>query len=246
MEIDEALAEAHTSLAFIKFRGEWNWAEAEKEFQRAIELNPGTAASHHWYALYLTAMGQQAEAIKQIKCAQELDPLSLIITSAAGRVLHFASHYEEALQEFQKALEMDPNYAEAHFNLGFTYAAKGLYSEAIGELRKALDLSTNRTLILAVLGHTYSMAGKQAEARKVLEQLHKLSKCPLEMAIVYTGLGEFPQALEWFEKAFEERSGPLVYLKVEALYNPLRHEARFQNLLRRMNLSSSADEAGSQ
>ena len=240
LEIDESLAEAHTSLAFIKFRLDWDWAGAEKEFARAIELNPGSAASHHWYALYLTAMSRQTEAMREIKRAQELDPLSLIITSAAGRVYHFAEQYDQALEEYRKTFEMDPNYAEAHFNLGLTYAQKGMYEEAIAELQEAIKLSENRTVMLAVLGHIYSMAGKQTQARSVLEQLNELSsRCyvsPLEIAIVYTGLGEKDLAFERFEKAYLERAGALIYLKVEPLYDSLREEPRFNDLLRRLNL----------
>jgi TolB-like protein/Tfp pilus assembly protein PilF len=241
LEIDESLAEAHTSLAFIKFRLDWDWAGAEKEFARAIELNPGSATSHHWYALYLTAMDRQDEAIREIKRAQELDPLSLIIASAVGRVYHFAGQCDQALEEYRKTLEMDPNYGETHFNLGFTYAKKGMYAEAIAELQEAIKLSENRTVMLAVLGHVYAMAGKETQARSVLEQLNELSnRCyvsPLDMAIVYTGLREKESTFEWFEKAYLERSGALIYLKVEALYDSLRSEPRFKDLLRRMNLS---------
>ncbi len=242
LEIDESLAEAHTSLAFIKFRLDWDWAGAEEEFTRAIELNPGSATSHHWYAIYLTAMDRQEEAIDEIKRAQRLDPLSLIIAAAVGRIYHFAGQYDRALEEFRKTLEMDANYGEAHFNLGFTYAKKGRYEEAIAEFQEAIKLSENRTVMLAVLGHIFSMAGKQTQARSVLEQLTELSNqsyvSPLDMAIVYTGLGEKEPAFEWFEKAYLERSGPLIYLKVEALYDSLRSEPRFKDLLRRMNLAT--------
>ena len=221
LEIDEILSEAHTSLAFIRFRQDWDWAGAEKEFARAIEVNPGSATSHHWYAVYLAAMGRSEEAISEIKRAQELDPLSLIITSAAGRVYHFARQYDKAIQEYLKTLEMDENYGEAHFNLGFTYEQTGMYEEAILELQKAITLSEKRPVMLAVLGHVYSMAGKQREARTVLEQLQEFSdRCqvsPLHLAIVYTGLGEQEKALECFEKAYDERSGLMVFLKVEPL-----------------------------
>ncbi|MGI9068854.1 MAG: tetratricopeptide repeat protein [Pyrinomonadaceae bacterium] len=186
-------------------------------------------------------MDRQAEAIREIKRAQELDPLSLIIASAVGRVYHFAGQYDQALEEYRKTLEMDANYGEAHFNLGFTYAKKGMYGEAIAELQEAIKLSENRTVMLAVLGHFYSMAGKQTQARSVLEQLNELSnRCyvsPLDMAIVYTGLGEKEPTFEWFEKAYQERAGALIYLKVEALYDSLRSEPRFNDLLRRMNLA---------
>jgi TolB-like protein/Tfp pilus assembly protein PilF len=241
LEIDDALAEAHTSLAFIKFRVDWDWAGAEKEFARAVELKPGLAAAHHWYALYLSAVGRHSEGIEEIKRAQELDPLSLIITSASGRIFHFARDYDRALEEYRKALEMDAGYGEAYFNLGLTYEQKRMYSEAIAALQKALTLSDNRTVMLAVLGHIYSMAGKQDDARRVLAQLNDLSKqgkaSPLEMAIVHAGLDETDQAFELLERALEEHSGPLVYLKVEPFYDSLRADARYHDLLRRMNLA---------
>jgi TolB-like protein/Tfp pilus assembly protein PilF len=241
LEIDETLAEAHTSLAFIKFRLDWDWAVAEKEFARAIELNPSTATSHHWYAIYLTAMDRQEEAIHQIKWAQELDPLSLIIASAAGRIYHQARQYDRAQEECLKALDMDANYGEAHLNLGMTYGQKGMHEEAIAEFQAAFKLSESRPVMLAVLGYHYSKAGKQEEARSVLKQLERMPSqlyvSPLDMAIIYTGLGEKEQAIEWFEKAYQERSGLMVFLKVDPLYDSLRSEPRFNDLLRRMNLA---------
>ena len=242
LEIDDTLAEAHISLAFVKFRFDWDWEGAERGFERAIELNPGSATAHHWYALYLTAMGRLREAITKIKQAQELDPLSLIINSAAGRIFHFARQYDRAVGAYQKTLEMDSNYGEAHLNLGLTYEQKGMYEEAIAELNKAITLSGDRPIILAVLGHTYAMAGRRGEARDALDELKELSKrcyvSSLDIAIVYMGLSEKDRAFEWLQKAYEDRSGLLVFLKVEPLYDSLRPDPRFIDLARRIGLAS--------
>jgi TolB-like protein/Tfp pilus assembly protein PilF len=242
LEIDDALAEAHTSLAFVKFRLDWDWAGAEREFLRALELNPNYAAAHHWYAVYLSAMGQHAEAIMEIDRALDLDPLSLIISSAKGRLLQFAGRYDEAVGQCRKALEMDPNYGEARLNLGLAYEQMGLHDKAITELQRAIDLSRNRALIMAVLGHAYAKAGKLDEARATLERVRELSEkghaSPLDVAIVYAGMGEKDEALTWLQKGCAERSGPWVFLKVEPLYESLRSDPRFRELLGRLSLDT--------
>jgi TolB-like protein/Tfp pilus assembly protein PilF len=241
LEIDDTLAEAHTSLAFVKFRLDWDWAGAELEFGRALELNPNYAAAHHWYAVYLSAMGRHEEALPEIERALELDPLSLIISSAAGRLLQFAGRYDEAVGQCRKALEMDPNYGEARLNLGLAYEQMGRPEEAIAELQTAIDLSRNRALIMAVLGHAYAKAGRLDEARATLEQVRGLAEkghaSSLDVAIVYAGLGEKDEALAWLQKGCEERSGPWVFLKVEPLYESLRADPRFRELLRRVGLA---------
>lgn len=241
LELDDTLAEAHTSLAFVKFRLDWDWEGAERGFERALELNPNYATAHHWYAIYLSAMGRFDEAIAEIERALALDPLSLIVSSAAGRLCHFAGRYDEAVRQYRKTLEMDPDYGEAHFNLGLTYEQKGMHEEAIAELQKAVDLSGARTPIRAVLGYAYATAGRPDEARAILCELKELSErehaSPMEVAIVYTGLGERDEAIRWMEKAYEERSGVLVFLKVEPLYDSLRTDPKFTALLRRVGFA---------
>jgi TolB-like protein/Tfp pilus assembly protein PilF len=241
LEIDDTLAEARTSLAFVKFRLDWDWAGAEREFLRALEVNPNYAAAHHWYAVYLSAMGRHEEAVTEINRALELDPLSLIISSAKGRLLQFAGRYDEAVGQCQKALEMDPNYGEARLNLGLAYEHMGRHEEAITELQTAISLSRNRALITAVLGHAYAKAGRLDEARSTLDRVRGLSEqghaSPLDVAIVYAGLGEKDEALTWLQKGCKERSGPWVFLKVESLYESLRSDPRFQELLLRVGLA---------
>ncbi len=245
LEIDDTLADAHASLAFVKFRFDWDWLVAEREFKRALELNPGHASARHWYALYLATMGRFDEAVGEGKRAQELDPLSLIINTGLGRLFHFARQYDQAIKQLQKTLELDPNFAQAHFDLAMAYAQKGIYEESIAEFQRALTLSGGRTAIAAVLGYTYAASGKTGKAQKVLDKLKEqlkredFSSCDIavEIALVNVGLGEKDQAMEWLNKAYEERSGLLVYLKAESMFDSLRADPRFQDLVRRVGLS---------
>ncbi len=239
LEIDDTLAEAHTSLGWVRTNYDWDWVGAEKEFQRAIELNPNYATAHHWYAIYLRRLGRHDEAIAAIERAQELDPLSLIINSFVGKIYLDARQVDQAIDHLRKTIEMDPNFAPAHRYLAAAFAIQGRYEEAIAEYKKAITLSGGSTRDRAPLAHTNSMSGRRAEAQKVLEELKALSKekyvSPYAMALIYTGLGEKDLAFEWLEKAYEERSFWLSFLKVAPSLDPLRSDPRFQDLLRRMN-----------
>lgn len=240
IEIDNTLAEGHAALAFVKFRLDWDWAGALLEFERAIELNPGYGAAHHQYALCLTALGRIDEALAEIRRAQELDPLSLIVNTAVGRVFHFGRQYDAAIEQFRKTIEMDPTFVQVHFDLGMSYAQTGRFEEAIAEFRHALALAGGRTLMLAVLGNIYGSAGKPAEARQVFDELHSMASSggavAYHLGLVMVGLGERDQAFEWLRNACDERSGLLVYLKVEPMFDPLRSDARFLELVRRVGL----------
>jgi len=240
IEIDNTLAEAHASLAFVRFRLDWEWPTAEEEFCRAIELNPNYATAHHWRALLLAALGRMDAALNEMDIAQAQDPFSLIIRSGLGRVLHFARQYDRAIEQFRSTIEMDPKFAQAHFDLGMSLAQRGLLKEAISEAQLALDLAGARPVTMAVLGNMYASAGERGEAEAILEKLNNLSGqqhvSPLEFAYVYIGLGEKDRAFSWIEKAYAERAGLLVYLKVEPMFDPIRSDPRFQDLLRRMDL----------
>ncbi|MCI0487880.1 MAG: protein kinase [Blastocatellia bacterium] len=240
LELDDELAEAHTSLALIRFGCDWNWREAEREYELAIKLNPGYATAHLWYALYLAAMGRFDEAFREIKRAQELDPLSLPINTNAGWIMHLARRYDEAIEQYRKTLELDPGFILAHRRLGQTYKQKGMYDEAIEELQIALALSGDDTETVAALGHAYAKSGRELGAVKVLEALKQLSKeryIPAYfIARIHIGLGEKDRAFEWLEKTCEERYGFLVYLKVDPVFDPLREDARFADLMRRVGL----------
>jgi len=240
--LDSTLAEAHASLASIRNDYDWDWSGAEREFKRAIELNPSYATAHHWYAYYLSAMGRHDEAIAEAKRALELDPLSIIIGRALGLIFYHAHQNNKAIEECQKTLEIDPNFATTHFALAVAYLQKEMYKEAISEAQKAVDLSGGEPpiSIIAVLGYIYSVSGKRNEAKKVLKELLELSKqryvAPYYISLIFGGLGQKNQAFEWLEKAYEERNYWMCFLKVDPMLDNLRSDPRFKALLKKMNL----------
>lgn len=236
--MDDTLAEAHASLGLVRLEYDWQWREAEKEYKRALNLNPGYATAHQWYAEYLTAMGRSDEAIAEIERAHELDPLSLIINAILGWVFYYAGRHDRAIQQFHKTLELDANFARAHFYLGRTYLQKEMFEQAIGEFQKAIDLSRGSPAMVAGLAHAYAVAGQRGKAIETLDDLKELSRRkylpPYETALIYAGLGERDQALAWLEKAYEERSSLLVFLKADPRVDSLRSNSRFQELVRRL------------
>jgi eukaryotic-like serine/threonine-protein kinase len=239
LELDNALAEAHTSLAVVLQR-EWDWAGEEREFQRALELNPGYSTAHHWYSYFLTMMGRHEEAIAEARRATELDPLSLIINANLGAVLHYAGRSDEAIRLELRTVDLEPNFYIAHQFLGQAYTKAGMFDKAIAELERARALSGNNPMPLAQLGAVYGFSGRKAHAEKVLKELRELSKrgyvSPFLLAAVYVGLGEREQAINWLEKAYEERDSLLPWIKVSPIFDSLRSDPRFQDLLRRMGL----------
>jgi TolB-like protein/Flp pilus assembly protein TadD len=243
IELDDTLAEPHASLAFIVETHEWDWATAEREYKRALELNPGDPRAHHWYAGYLMYVGRFEDGISEARRARDLDPLSLPVNNAlAGRLL-VAGRYDEALEQVQKTLELNPHFAPAHQTLGWVYLNKGKHAEAIQEFQQALQLSgTDDTDLVLDLGFAYATAGNREEARRILAKLKKLHERGLvpsgSIAILYGALGELDEAFAWLEKAYEERDPQLTYLKVPGRrFEPLRHDPRFKKLLLRMGLA---------
>jgi len=240
LEADPDLAEAHTSLALVRFRLDWDWAGAEQEFKRAIQLNPGFASAHHFYGLFLAAMGRPAEAIARMEVAQQLDPLSSIVSTAAGRVRHFARELEGAVEQYRRTLDMDANFPEAHFNLALVHLQRGLFADAQAGLDRAMDLAGRRPIMVALLAHVQARAGDVAPARQALAELAEGSRRgeipSLHVAYVHIGLGERDRAFERIEDGYRERAGLLVFAKVEPIFDPLRDDARFANLLLRMGL----------
>jgi TolB-like protein/DNA-binding winged helix-turn-helix (wHTH) protein/Flp pilus assembly protein TadD len=239
LELDSTLGEAHNSLAFVQDGFDWDFDSAGKEFQRAIELNPGYATAHHWYAWHLGLLGRFDEAIAEMKKAQNLDPLSLIINADLAELLVLAHHYDESIAQSRKTVEMDPNFAFAHNQLAQAYLQEHIYDEAVTELKKAVQLSGDSPTCIANLARAYVASGRRSEAEKLLGDLKKRSNAAYsnapEIAIVYVSLGDTDQAMNWLEKGYEERFNPGVLLRPG--FDPLRSDSRFQNLLRRIGLS---------
>ena len=242
LELDESLAEAHTSLGWARFH-DWDWAGAEKEFKRAIELNSSYPTAHAWYGEYLVTLGRFDQALDEMTRADQLTPLSPVLTLALGNRLYYARQYAAAIDQCQKALTMDSSFVPAHVSLARAYQQKGMAPEAIAEFRRALDASQGDSNELAALGQAYAVSHQEAEARKILDQLKERSQQtyvqPMWIAVIHLGLGEKDQAFDWIEKAYEDRSAWLVYLKVDPLFDTVRADPRFVDLLRRVGLPVS-------
>jgi TolB-like protein/DNA-binding winged helix-turn-helix (wHTH) protein/Flp pilus assembly protein TadD len=238
LELDSALGEAHNSLAFCLDAFEWDFDSAGKEFQRAIELNPGYATAHHWYAWHLSVLGRYDEAIAEMRKAENLDPLSLIINADLAELLLIAHLYDDSIQQSRKTIEMDPNFALAHNQLGLAYLEKQMHDEAIAELQKAVRLSGGSPTCVANLASAYVVSGKRSEAEKLLSDLKKRSNPAYshasEIAVIYASLGDTDQAMTWLEKGYEERFNPSVLLRPG--FDPLRSDPRFEDLVRRIGL----------
>jgi len=237
LKIDDTLAEAHASLGYSQHL-DWNWAEAAREFQRALNLNPGYAVAHHWYSGYLADIGRFDEAIAEGLRAQELDPYSLIIVRDLGSAFYFARRYEEAVKQYRKALELDPDFAPSRAFLGMAYSLLGDHQRAIAEGLAAVRLSGDAPGRLAALGRIYAAAGRKKEAENVLGQLAQLSETAyvssFDVALIYVLLGDKERALGLLGTAFEARDPEMVRLKRDPFLDALRADPRFQDLMRRM------------
>lgn len=239
LEIDENSAEAHSSLAFINFRWDWNRAATEREFQAAIKLKPGYAPAHQWYSSYLVAVERFDEAIAEAKRTEELEPLSFVASSHLGWIYYLSGKNDAAIEQCKKILELDPNSFPARRYLGLAYEAKGMYPEAIAEFQTGVKLSGS-PLMLALLGHAYAASGKRAEAQQVLTDLQQLQGqryvSPYTVAAIYAGLGDKDQTYKWLEKAVEGRDIWLMNLKVDPVFAKLRSERKFTDILARIRL----------
>ena len=240
LEIDDRLAEVHSSLSSVIFWYDWDWNASENQIKRAIELNPNNADAHFFYAYILSSMGRHAEALAESKRAGELDPLSLVINALGGQFLLHAGQPDEALAKLQKTFELDSNFAVAHLVAASVYIEKGMYREAIAEARRTRELNITTSQPIAYLGYALAKSGKQTEARDELERLLNLSKeryvSPYTIGLIYNGLNEPDQAIAWLERGFEKRDPRMTFLKVEPKWNNLRREPHFVSLLKRMNL----------
>ena len=247
LELDESLAEAHNALAAVKVDYDWDWPGAEREFRRAIELNPGYATAHQWYAELLAQIGRNEEALAEIKLAEQLDPFSLIINVVHADTLRCAGQNDLSIEQLRRTLEIDPDFAHAHFHLGMAYLRKEAFAGAIAEFQKAVSLSPNVTDYKGGLGYAYGVAGERAESRKLLEELKARSNQSyvpwFYIAEIYAGLGEKDQAMANLEKAYEQHEQGLAVMNRAPMFDPLRSDARFKDLLRRMNLPIEAPAA---
>jgi serine/threonine protein kinase/TolB-like protein/Tfp pilus assembly protein PilF len=243
LQIDEELAEAHASLALVLAFYDWDWAGAEREYKRAIELNPGYASAHHWFGWYLALMGRLEESTRELMQAQELDPLSLEINADLGLSFFLGRQYDEAIEQFLKAIEMDRSFIWGRFFLAWAYEQKGLLRQAIAEYRELAQLDET-PVIRASLGHALALAGEREAAQRILDQLTADAESrhvsPYDFTILHAGLGQTDDAFECLEKAYESRSEALVWLKVDPRLDGLRTDPRFQDLLARVGLQSSA------
>ncbi|HEY3135309.1 MAG TPA: protein kinase [Blastocatellia bacterium] len=241
LQLDNTLAEAHAALGYI-YHYNWNWDAVEQELKRAIELNPNSVEAHSNYSSNFSAKGRAEEAIAEVNRAQELDPLSLFISTQRGFILTNARRYDEAIEQLRRVIALDPNHYTAHWFLGIAYASNKRFDEAIATSEKAVVLSSRTPGALGVMGMCYGLAGRKVEANKALDELLELNRrryvTPVAMVQVYIGLGDKDRAFAWLEKAYEERSYFMAYLKVIPLADPLRSDPRFDDLLQRMGLGS--------
>jgi len=239
LELDETLADAHTTLGVVNLFYDWDWPAAQREFTRAIALEPDNAAGHRHYGLGLMWMGRFDEALREIQRARELAPVDLEIHHNLALVLYWARHYDQAISEARKTLEMDPHFPQAHRTIAKASVERGLYDQAIAEFHNAIA-SGGSQILKAELGHAYALSGQRGEALKILEELKGLATrryvSPYDMAIVHIGLGETDQAFGWLEKSYAERERWMLQLKVAPFLDPLRSDARFADLVRRVGV----------
>jgi len=244
LKLDDTLAETHTALARVT-QQEWDWAGAEREYRRAIELNPSYPLARIWYAQYLWAMQRFEEAVAQAKRAQQLDPVSPLINTWAGAAYFYAGRADEGMASMQEALELDPSYSNASIVLARAYVKQGMYQQAIAELQKALIFNERESLVLGALVHVYARAGQREKALKLLGELKRMEAeepgyvPPFAIIWAYAGLGDKEQAFARLEKSYQERRDRMVWLNVDPLLEPLRSDPRFHDLVRRVGLPAA-------
>jgi TolB-like protein/Flp pilus assembly protein TadD len=236
LSLDDSLAEAYISLATVKSSYEWKWKEAEADFKRGLELNPNYATGHHWYSFYLLLTGRNQEALVEIEKAQQLDPLSLIITANRGYTLYVSRRYQEATDAIKKTIELDPNFAIAYEYLCYTQIQEKRFSEAVGTIRRAVAIAPDNLTFRADLASALALNGQEEEAREILTELLSRSDYvpPVEIAAIYISLNDRDNALLWLEKAYQLRSDQVTYIHNEPRFDPLRNDPRFQDLVRRI------------
>ncbi len=238
--LDPELSEAHTSLAFSLEMSASDWRGAESEYRRALDLNPGYATAHHWYGYHLMTVGRNDEGIAELKLAERLDPLSLIISAGVADALYIAHRADEATRQLRKTLEMDPNFAMAHYQMGQVLAFQGKFDAAIAEFQRAIALSGHSPAFDANLGNAYAASGRTAEAERIAQDLAQLQNLngsvDANIALVYVGLGKNDEAIQWLERAYQARFEPVMLVRPQ--FDPLRRDPRFRDLMGRLGLGT--------
>lgn len=239
LQIDETLAEAHTSLASV-YEESWNWKKSEEEYKRAISLNPNYPTARHWYSIHLKVTGRLDDALTEIKRAQELDPLSVIINHNVAVTYLVKNDLDLAIEQFKKAIELDPSFPAVHQYLGFAYLKQRRYDDAVAEFQKAVELSRGLSRMLGGLGYCYAVTGRRAEASKILKELEEKynnrESTAVPLAVLYAGLGDKNQAFAWLEKAVQQRTGDVYDITWFSAFDDLRSDPRYTDLVRRMGL----------
>jgi TolB-like protein/thioredoxin-like negative regulator of GroEL len=240
LDLDNSLADAHNSIAYVKLTYEWDWPGAEAEFKRSLALNPGYAHGHHWYAHLLLSGGRPEEALEESNRALELDPVSPIINLHLGWHYLYTGQYDRAIEQLNKTLELDPDYALAHWYLGLAYEQEKMYPRALREMGRAKDLLPGNLAVLCDIGHVYAVSGDKRSAEKVIAELQEKSTHrhvnQYEVALIYVGLAQNDQAFKALERAFREHSDMLVYLNVDPRLDSIRSDSRFADLMRRVGV----------
>ncbi|MEE9229232.1 MAG: tetratricopeptide repeat protein, partial [Acidobacteriota bacterium] len=243
LELDETLAIAHSALGWNKLFYDYDWSAAEKEFKRALELNPGESDAHAGYAWCLFSKGRTAEAVVQVERGLELDPLSVVVNFSVGLALHFNQQYDQAVEQLQKAVELHPNNMLSRGALGMVLEQKGKWHEAISQFEMAREVSNDNPWALAYLGHAFGASGQEEKASGILRELEQLSTqryvSGYDIALVHAGMGNKQEALAWLERAYKDRSDWIVWLKVDPRFDPLRGDPQFQKLIQRVGFPSS-------
>jgi serine/threonine-protein kinase len=245
IQLDNSLAEAHTSLAIVKWYYEWDFADAEKEFKTAIGLNPNYARAYHWYALFLAFLGRDDEAIAQIELAKSVDPISRIVNAAVGLVYYYAERYDDAIAQSLKTLEMDEHFFPAYTVLGRAYTIKGMHAHAIEALDRVIELSGRRSSAISLLAHPLAASGKKKKVGELHDELMRRSATeyisPFDMAVLTMALGDRTESLNWLERAYNERTFDIMCMNAEPLLDDLKTEPRFVELTAMIGLTSDGD-----
>lgn len=241
IRLDSSSAEAHAALGLVRQSYDWDWDGAEQEYQRAIAINPSYGSARQWHSLLLMARGRNKEALEEIERARTLDPLSPVIPASRIQAFYFSREYDRAIEECSKAIEVEPNFLIVHYHLGQSLLAKGKLPEAIAELKKAEALVGGPTPVITMaLGHAYGVSGDRASALKSLAELNAMGAKgyvpALFVSAIYTGLGDRDRAMQWLQKAYDERTEYLIFLNVEPMADPLRSDPRYKDLLRKVGL----------